>query len=63
MAEYFVMQMLYYSSSLVRPISDICAVIKQACLWNAEYAIMYGLIMHQSSIKSDNMSLKKVVDH
>ena len=24
---------------------------------------MYGLIMQESSIKSDNMSLKKVVDH
>ena len=24
MAEYFLMQMLYYSSSSVRPISDIC---------------------------------------
>ena len=34
-----------------------------ASLWNAEYAIMYGLIMQESSIKSDNMSLKKVVDH
>ena len=33
------------------------------CLWNAEYAIMYGLIMQESSIKSDNMSLKKIVDH
>ena len=32
-------------------------------LWNAEYAIMYGLIRQESSIKSDNMSLKKVVDH
>ena len=37
-------------------------IIKQPCLWNAEYAIMYGLIMQQSSIKSDNM-LKKVVNH
>ena len=27
MAEYFLMQMLYSSSSLVRPISDICASI------------------------------------
>ena len=27
------------------------------CLWNAEYAIMLGLIMQQSSINSDNMSL------
>ena len=30
------------------------------CLWNAEYAIMYGLIRQESSIKSDNMSLKKL---
>ena len=35
----------------------------QPCLWNAEYTIMYGLIMQESSIKSDNLSLKKVVDH
>ena len=27
MAEYFLMQMLYYSSSSVRPISDICVSI------------------------------------
>ena len=38
-------------------------IIMQPCLWNAEYAIMYGLFMQESSIKSDNMSLKKVVDH
>ena len=38
-------------------------IIMQPCLWNADYAIMYGLIMQESSIKSDNMSLKKVVVH
>ena len=38
-------------------------IIMQPCLWNAEYAIMYGLIMQESSTKSHNMSLKKVVDH
>ena len=41
----------------------IVIIIMQPCLWNAEYAIMYGLIMQESSIKSDNMSLKKVVDY
>ena len=41
----------------------IVIIIKQPCLWNAEYAIMYGLIRQDSSIKIDNMSLKKVVDH
>ena len=35
----------------------------QPYLWNAEYVIMYDLIRQESSIKSDNMSLKKVVDH
>ena len=35
----------------------------QPCLWNAEYAIMYDPIMQESSIKSDNIVLKKVVDH
>ena len=38
-------------------------IIIQPCLWNAEYAIMYGLIMQESSTKSHNMSLKKNVDH
>ena len=46
-----------------RWVTLIVIIIKQPCLWNAEYAIMYGLIMQHSSIKSDNMSLKKVVDH
>ena len=31
----------------------IVIIILQPCLWNAEYAIMYGLIMQESSIKSD----------
>ena len=48
---------------LKRWVTLIVIIIKQPCLWNAEYAIMYGLIMQHSSIKSDNMSLKKVVDH
>ena len=38
-------------------------IFMQPCLWNDDYAIMWGLIMQQLSIKSDNMSLKKVVDH
>ena len=46
-----------------RWVTLIVIIIMQPCLWNAEYAIMYGLIRQESSIKSDNMSLKKVVDH
>ena len=46
-----------------RWITLIVIIILQPCLLNAEYAIMYGLIMQESSIKSDNMSLKKVVEH
>ena len=46
-----------------RLVTLIVIIVKQPCLWNAEYAIMYGLIMQHSSIKNDNMSLKKVVDH
>ena len=46
-----------------RWVTLIVIIIKQPCLWNAEYAIMYGLIMQKSSIKSDNLSLKKNVDH
>ena len=46
-----------------RCVTLIVIIIMQPCLWNAEYAIMYGLIMQESSIKSDNMSLKKVVYH
>ena len=46
-----------------RWVTLIVIIIMQPCLWNDEYAIMYGLIMQESSIKSDNMSLKKVVDH
>ena len=48
---------------LKRWVTLIVIIIKQPCLWNAEYAIMYGLIMQHSSIKSDNMSLKNVVDN
>ena len=46
-----------------RWVTLIVIIIKQPCLWNAEYAVMYGLIMQQSSIESDNMWLKNVVDH
>ena len=46
-----------------RWVTLIVIIFMQPCLWNADYAIMWGLIMLQSSIKSDNMSLKKVVDH
>ena len=46
-----------------RWVTLIVIIIMQPCLWNAEYAIMQGLIIQESSIKSDNMSLKKVVDH
>ena len=46
-----------------RWVTLIVIIIMQPCLWIAEYAIMYGLIMQESSIKSDNMSLKKVVDY
>ena len=46
-----------------RWVTLIVIIIEQPCLWNAEYAIMYGLIKQESSIKIDNMSLKKVVDH
>ena len=31
----------------------------QPYLWNAEYAIMYGLFMQELSTKSHNISLKK----
>ena len=46
-----------------RWVTLIVIIIEQPCLRNAEYAIMYGLIKQESSIKIDNMSLKKVVDH
>ena len=38
-----------------RWVSLIVIIIMQPCLWNAEYAIMYGLIVQESSIKSDNI--------
>ena len=41
-----------------RWVTLIVIIIMQPCLWNADYAIM-----QQSSIKNDNISLKKVVDH
>ena len=46
-----------------RWVTLIVIIIMQPCLWNADYAITWGLIMQQSSIKSDKMALKKVVDY
>ena len=46
-----------------RWVALIVIIIMQPCLWNANYAIMYGQIIQESSNKSANMSLKKVVDH
>ena len=35
-----------------RWVTLIVIIFMQPCLWNADYAIMQGLIMQQSSIKS-----------
>ena len=38
-----------------RWVTLIVIIIMQPCLWNAEYAIMYGLYMQESPTKSHNV--------
>ena len=43
------------NNNIKRWVTLIVIIIMQPCFWNAEYAIMYGQIIQESSIKSDNM--------